>query len=91
MSHACTHRPAFRFFAVCLTFLACLGAQPIAHSATPEEIGLQIARKARALDKGFGNFTARQTMTLRNKQGQESRIDPIRRDSFVAFNLNYNF
>ena len=44
-----------------------------ARSETPEEKGLKIAREARDRGKGFGNFTARQTMVLRNKQGQESR------------------
>ena len=39
----------------------------------PEEIGLKIATEASAKDDGFGNFTASQTMVLRNKQGQESR------------------
>ncbi|MYE02798.1 MAG: outer membrane lipoprotein-sorting protein [Alphaproteobacteria bacterium] len=52
---------------------ACLGLPPAAHAATPEEIGLQIARDARDRDEGFGNFTASQTMVLRNKQGKESR------------------
>ena len=42
-------------------------------TASPEEIGLQIATESRERARGFGNFTARQTMLLRNKQGQESR------------------
>ena len=62
-----------RFLAPCLAFLACLGAPPLAHSATPEEAGLEIAVETRARGEGFGNFTARQTMVLRNKKGQESR------------------
>jgi len=53
--------------------LALLAASPAAHAATPEETGLQIAQDASARDEGFGNFTASQTMVLRNKQGQESR------------------
>ena len=52
---------------------ACLCPSLAAHAATPEETGLQIARDARDRDKGFGNFTAGQTMLLRNKQGKESR------------------
>ena len=35
--------------------------------------GLAIAREARARQLGFGNFTAKQTMVLRNKQGRESK------------------
>ena len=61
------------FLVPCLAYLACLVAPLLAHSATPEETGLQIATEASARDEGFGNFTARQSMVLRNKQGQESR------------------
>ncbi len=65
-------RPApFRVFLPAL--LALLAASPAVHAATPEETGLQIAQEASARDEGFGNFTASQTMVLRNKQGQESR------------------
>ncbi len=71
-THTRIHRTRVRFLMACLTALACLGTPLIAHSATAEEIGLEIAREARALEKGFGNFKARQTMVLRNKQGQES-------------------
>ena len=35
--------------------------------------GFAIAREARARQAGFGNFTAKQTMVLRNKHGRESR------------------
>ncbi len=59
-------------FLPCLALLAGLAGPPAAHSETPEEKGLRIAKEARARGKGFGNFTARQTMTLRNKQGQQS-------------------
>ncbi len=38
-----------------------------------EAAGLRIARDAESLEEGFGSFTARQVMVLRNKQGQESR------------------
>ena len=40
---------------------------------SPEEAGLRIATEARERQKGFGNFTASLTMTLRNKRGQESK------------------
>ena len=56
-----------------LAVLVCLGVPSRAPSATPEEAGLQIAKEADLRAQGFGNFTARQTMILRNKQGQESR------------------
>ncbi len=73
MIHACTHRTAARFVMTGLATLACLTPPLIAHSATPEEIGLEIAYEARNNEKGFGNIMARQTMILRNKQGQESQ------------------
>lgn len=44
-----------------------------AHAQTPEEVGLQIAADGRERESGFGNYTATQEMTLRNKHGQESR------------------
>ena len=70
--HACFIRPVFSLF---VTVLVCLGTLPgaMADNAGAEEIGLKIAQAADEQAKGFGNFTARQTMLLRNKQGQESR------------------
>lgn len=45
-----------------------------AQTPPPEEqAGLQLARDARAREEGFGDFTARQVMVLRNRQGRESR------------------
>ena len=73
MIHAYPIRLALLFLVPCLAYLACPVTPPLAHSATPEETGLQIAVEAQARDEGFGNFTARQSMLLRNKQGQESR------------------
>ena len=61
-------------FTSCLSLLACL-CTPLhlfAEDATPEEVGLNIARETDKRAQGYGNFTARQTMVLRNKQGQES-------------------
>ncbi len=51
------------------------GGVPVSASegASPEEAGLALARAAREAKLGFGNFTASQTMVLRNKQGRESR------------------
>ena len=43
-----------------------------AHAESAEEKGLRIARDADAKEHGFGNYTAQQTMVLRNKHGQES-------------------
>ena len=59
----------------CLAVLAGLAAALPAQSQSPsaEEIGLEIATEAREKGRGFENFTARQTMLLRNKQGQERR------------------
>ena len=67
--------PAARYLAFCLFLLSCLGFPVPGHSqsSTPEAAGLQIARDSRAREEGFGNFTARQVMALRNKHGQESR------------------
>ena len=57
----------------CLALLASVGGPPAAHAETAEEKGLKIARETRERGKGFGNFTAQQTMVLRNKHGQESK------------------
>ena len=56
-----------------LVLLACMVAPPLGYAASPEEVGLEIAVEVRERKQGFGNFTARQAMVLRNKQGQESR------------------
>ncbi len=58
-----------------LALLFCLSAPPLAASEqdSAEAAGLAIAVEARERKLGFGNFTARQVMVLRNKQGQESR------------------
>ena len=62
-------------FTSCLSLLICLciSTHSAADDATAEEAGLKIASEADLRAQGFGNFTARQTMVLRNKQGQESR------------------
>ncbi len=67
-------RSMLPFFTLCLIILTCLGAEPVfSASPTPEETGLKIAQDAHGREESFGNFTARQTMVLRNKHGQESR------------------
>ena len=42
-------------------------------AGTPEGKGLAIAQEAERRDTGFGDFSAHMLMTLRNRQGQESR------------------
>ena len=54
--------------ACCLVLLA-----PAAAAQSAAERGLKIATEARERDKGFDDFTAGQTMVLRNKHGKESR------------------
>ena len=75
MTHLHLARSGLLFLASCLAFGVYLGAPTLARSEStaPEEIGLKIALEARARSEGFGNFTARLIMVLRNKQGQESR------------------
>ena len=73
MMHAHLVRTAFLVLALCAFFLVYPPAPPHAEGATPEGKGLQIARDTRERAKGFGNFTAEQSMVLRNKHGQESR------------------
>ena len=73
MVRAYLPRPVLLLLAPGLVLLSWLGMPSLGHSATPEEIGLNIATAASNKDNGFGNFTATQVMVLRNKQGQESR------------------
>ena len=65
--------PIRLFFVLCPILLICLGVSVSARSETAEETGLKIAQDAQDREKGFGNFTAQQTMVLRNKHGQKSR------------------
>lgn len=66
-------RPIHLFFALCPILLICLSVSTPARSDTAEETGLKIAQDSQDREKGFGNFTAQQTMVLRNKHGQESQ------------------
>lgn len=45
---------------------------PDAQAQTAEERGLEIAKAARAYDRGFGDFTADMVMTLKTKTGDTS-------------------
>ena len=58
-----------------ITFLLCMltGVFAPGVALADAEQGTAIARDARERQLGFGNFVARQTMVLRNKQGRESR------------------
>ena len=57
--------------AVFAAFTAQTAPEAAAQSAAQK--GLQIAKAARAADRGFGNYTAELNMILRNRSGQESR------------------
>ena len=59
-------------YVLLLAFLVAL-VSPIATLAqSPEEKGLEIATEADRRDLGFGDTSSQMTMTLRNRQGQES-------------------
>ena len=75
MIRALSVRPISLVFVICAALLVCADGRQTAHAddASSEAVGLAIAEEARARAEGFGNFTARQTMLLRNKQGRESR------------------
>ncbi len=54
-------------------FLLSLAFLPIVSFAqSPEEKGLEIAKEVNRRDDGFHDYSAELTMTLRNKQGEES-------------------
>ncbi|MEN8721104.1 MAG: outer membrane lipoprotein-sorting protein [Oceanococcaceae bacterium] len=59
-----------RRLALALPLLCTLALPAVAQ--TPEERGLEIATEADARDAGWGDSASTMTMTLRNKQGQES-------------------
>ncbi len=65
-------RTTLLLLAVCACILAYPSAPLYAEEATQEEKGLQIARETRERGRGFENFTAEQSMVLRNQKGQES-------------------
>ena len=67
-------RPMLALSGVLLAVFAWSVAPSAGRAAdSAEEAGLKIATEARERQKGFGNFTASLTMTLRNKRGQESK------------------
>jgi len=52
--------------------LLLLAVPSVLPAQAPPERGLAIAREADRRDQGFGDFTARMEMILRNRQGEES-------------------
>lgn len=56
------------FFVASLAVLSVLNS----NAQTPEEKGLDIAKQAEAADNGWGNTSNTLTMTLKNKNGQET-------------------
>lgn len=72
---ASANRPALalRYVGILLAATLATAVSAYAQSESPEDKGLRIAQETRERDRGFGNFTASQTMLLRNRQGQESR------------------
>ena len=68
------HRAPFRSgLLLSLTLFPCAPLLAASDESSPEALGLALAMEARESKMGFGNFTARQTMVLRNRQGRESR------------------
>lgn len=57
----------------CLALLVASASIGVAaQSETPEEKGLRLAREASDRNDGFGDFSARMTMVIRDRQGRES-------------------
>ena len=57
-----------------IALLLALVTIPAAVAAqSPEQKGLEIARAAKAYDRGFTDFTANMVMTLKNRSGETSR------------------
>ena len=74
MTRASLLHPRLVLSGIVLAVLAWAVEPPVGRAAeSAEEAGLRIATEARERQKGFGNFTANLTMTLRNKRGRESR------------------
>ena len=65
--------PVLALLAMLLAIVAWAADPSAGRADSAEEAGRQIATDARERQKGFGNFTANLTMTLRNKRGQESQ------------------
>ena len=72
MMNAHIARTTLPLLAVCTCVLVYPSVPVNAEEATQEETGLKIARETRERGRGFENFTAEQSMVLRNRKGQES-------------------
>ncbi len=69
---AICRQPAAFLSAFAIAAAIALAAPPALAEESAEEKGLRIAQEAEARDRGFGNYSADQTMILRSKRGQES-------------------
>jgi outer membrane lipoprotein-sorting protein len=65
--------PYRSLFPAMLCFLLLIVSALTVQAETAEDKGLAIAVEAERRDKGFGDYTSDMTMTLRNKQGKESK------------------
>ncbi|MDE2913798.1 MAG: outer membrane lipoprotein-sorting protein [Paracoccaceae bacterium] len=54
------------------TYVGLPNAHAVAQDESPEDKGYRIAREASARNDGFGDFTARMSMVLRDRKGRES-------------------
>lgn len=72
IDHYLGQHAATLLFAFCISLLLGGNLSMPAHAESAEEKGLRIAHDADVKERGFGNYTAQQTMVLRNKHGQES-------------------
>ena len=65
--------PCRSLFSLTLCSLLLIVSALTIQAETAEDKGLAIAVEAELRDKGFGDYTSDMTMTLRNKQGKESK------------------
>ncbi len=63
--------PKLKYLIIAIIAIAVLPS--LVHAQSAEQRGLEIAQAAKSYDKGFTDFTAKMTMTLKNKAGKTSR------------------
>ncbi len=63
--------PKLKYLIIAIIAIAVLPS--LVHAQSAEQRGLEIAQAAKSYDKGFADFTAKMTMTLKNKAGKTSR------------------
>ena len=74
MKHRSVPHPRLFLFGILVALFAWAVEPSVGQAeSSAEETGRQIAAEARERQRGFGNFTASLTMTLRNKRGEESQ------------------